>query len=75
MQFWSKLKFYLAIINKHSRVYWNESGMRIDNNPAGDIDTGRRMAAAKTTPFLCKFHFLSFEQNKATKSKRVFQIN
>ena len=49
--------------------------MRIDNNPAGDTDTGRRMAAAKITPFLCKFHFITFEQSKAKKSKRGFQIN
>lgn len=46
-----------------------------DNDAAGDTDTGRCMAAARITPFLCRFHFISFEQNKVTKSKRVFQIN
>lgn len=37
--------------------------MRIDNNPADDTGAGRHMTAAKITPFLCKFHFISFEKN------------
>lgn len=67
MQFWSKLKFYLAIINKHSRVYGNESGMRTDNNPAGDTDAGR------PHHFFANFMSSALNKTKQRRAKQCFK--
>lgn len=60
VQFWSKLKFQLVIINKYLGGQQNEFNMRLDNNLVNNGE-GRCVIRVKIILFFCKFYFLSLE--------------